>query len=82
MRLFVGCTSILFLFSWGTPQVTRARPKFEDYSMRRIFQGSPAKPVLNRSQRMFRTMIRRGAKAPVEFAGHYTVPLWGLRRRV
>jgi hypothetical protein len=26
---------------------------------------------------MFRTRIRNGAKGPVEFAGHYTLPRWG-----
>lgn len=26
---------------------------------------------------MFRTRIRAGAKEPISFAGHYTVPTWG-----
>src|SRR5262249_48329655 len=53
------------------------RPDFKDYLVRQVYQGKPAAPALNKDQRFFRTAIRRGAKAPVEFAGHYTVPIWG-----
>jgi len=53
------------------------RPKFEDFAVKEIYTGKPAAPDLNREWRTFRTMIREGAKARVEFAGHYTVPRWG-----
>ena len=54
------------------------RPRFDDFSVKQIFHGSTAAPKLGtQGQRMFRTMIRSGAKAEVEFAGHYTVPRWG-----
>jgi hypothetical protein len=42
-----------------------------------LYHGTPAPPILDKDQRKFRTMIRRGANSPVEFAGHYTVPRWG-----
>jgi hypothetical protein len=45
--------------------------------VKNIYGGAPALPVLDKDRRRFRTMIRRGAKLPVEFAGHYTVPRWG-----
>jgi hypothetical protein len=54
-----------------------SRPSFEDYAVERIFNGTPARPILNSDQRSFRTRIRDGAKAPVEFAGHYTLPRFG-----
>ena len=58
-------------------QSDKPRPKFSDYPVRDIYKGRPAPPVLSNDQRMFRTMIQLGAKHPVEFGGHYTVPGWG-----
>jgi len=51
--------------------------KFKDYPVKNIFTGSPASPKLNEDNRSFRTRIREGSKASVEFAGHYTVPRFG-----
>lgn len=53
------------------------RPKFTDYAVKDIYQGEPAAPIITREFREFRTMIRRGARSNVAFAGHYTVPGWG-----
>lgn len=56
----------------------RTRPQFSDFPVEQIYRGSHAPPKLvTHDQRMFRTQIRHGAKANVEFAGHYTVPTWG-----
>jgi hypothetical protein len=56
----------------------KTRPQFKDYSVEQIYRGSPAAPkLITQGDRMFRTMIRNGAKADVDFAGHYTVPSWG-----
>ena len=56
----------------------KPRPQFSDFPAKEIYRGRPAAPQLvDKGQRTFRTMIRRGAKASVEFAGHYTVPRWG-----
>ncbi len=53
------------------------RPKFSDYPVRNIYHGKLAPPAITKEFRFFRTMIRRGARSYVEFAGHYTVPSWG-----
>lgn len=59
-------------------QVASKRPTFNDFSVKQVFHGEPAAPKLvTNDQRMFRTRIRDGAKGPVEFAGHYTLPRWG-----
>jgi hypothetical protein len=58
-------------------QSTPTRPSFESYPAKRIYQGTPARPILGKDQRSFRTRIRDGAKSPVEFAGHYTLPRFG-----
>jgi hypothetical protein len=55
-----------------------ARPGFQDFAVKKIFRGAPAAPKLvTKDQKLFRTMIRQGARSKVEFAGHYTVPRWG-----
>src|SRR5882672_10672632 len=53
------------------------RPRFGDYPVKNIYHGEPVPPVITKEFRFFRTMIRRGARSHVEFAGHYTVPSWG-----
>ncbi len=55
------------------------RPRFEDYPVRRKFHGTPAKVNLRSrpKARMFRTMLRQGAKDGPNFAGYYTVVSWG-----
>ncbi len=58
-------------------QATTPRPAFESFPAGEIYKGVSAQPSLTEQQRTFRTMIRRGAKAEVEFAGHFTIPRWG-----
>jgi hypothetical protein len=53
------------------------RPSFDRYAAEHIYEGAPAQPKLNKDQMMFRTVIRKGAKSPVQFASHYTVPQFG-----
>jgi hypothetical protein len=75
LAFFAVCLCLLEfpLFS----QEKKPRPEFNNYPVQQIYRGKPAPPILNKDQRMFRTMIRRGAEGAVEFAGHYTVPRWG-----
>ena len=71
------CVTCVLSFQIGS-QVAVTRPSFSDFPVNKIFAGTPAAPKLvTRGQRMFRTRLRAGAKAPVEFAGHYTLPRWG-----
>jgi hypothetical protein len=53
------------------------RPRFSDYPVKNIYRGRPARPIITKEFRTFRTMIRLGASTDVEFAGHYTIPRWG-----
>lgn len=72
LLLFALCVTALLL-----AQSEKERPKFSAYPVRHIYKGKPARPILSKEQRMFRTTIRLGAKEPVQLAGHYTVPVWG-----
>ena len=54
-----------------------ARSTFNDYHVKELYRVTLAPAMLNQDQRTFRTIIRKGAKATVEFAVHYTVPQWG-----
>ena len=58
-------------------QVEKPRPTFSEYPALNTYGGKPIPPILNKTQRRFRTMIRSGAESSVEFSGHYTVPRWG-----
>ena len=77
MRLAIMLTALL-LAAITAAQEPKPHPSFDDFPAKKIWKGKPAAPKLvNKDQRMFRTRIRLGAKAPVKFAGHYTVPGWG-----
>lgn len=54
-----------------------AQPRFREYRVKNAYRGVPARPIITKEFRGFRTRIREGAKSDVEFAGHYTVPRWG-----
>ena len=58
-------------------QTPSSRPAFKDYLVKDIYRGTPEPPKLNKDQRRYRTVILTGAKSPVEFAGHYTLPRYG-----
>jgi hypothetical protein len=58
------------------------RINFEDYpvkDMESAFLGEPAKPDLNSSPigYLFKTRLTEDAKSGPNFAGHYTIVLWG-----
>lgn len=72
VRIFLLLCSALV-----SAQSIPARPSFEGYPAKQIYKGAPAVPKLDAGQRTFRTVIRRGAKSEVQFAGHYTVPQSG-----
>jgi hypothetical protein len=74
--LFVLIYCVLSLRQVSPGQVEK-RPQFSDYRVKHVYRGEPAKPIITREFRTFRTMIRLGADSDVEFAGHYTVPRWG-----
>ena len=78
MRVSILLACGLLLLVQGLPsQAERERPKFSDYSVKKIYRGQPTRPIITKDFREIRTRIRRGADSDVEFAGHYTVPRWG-----
>ena len=53
-------------------------PKFSDFPSGTMFKGKPASvKIEGRKARMFRSVLRDGAKNGPDFAGHYTVVVWG-----
>jgi hypothetical protein len=68
---------VLLLVEFASAQRQKQRPRFKDFAVANVYSGPPAAPKINHEWRTFRTMIRQGAKARVELAGHYTVPSWG-----
>jgi hypothetical protein len=60
-------------------QTTRARrPQFGDYPVKEIYRGLVARVRLDSPKaRMFRTRLREDSRSGPNFAGHYTVVIWG-----
>jgi hypothetical protein len=61
------------------PRATAPVLQFDDYSVSEEFRGVPA-PVLLRSARYgrtFRTRLREGARRGPNFAGTFTIVIWG-----
>jgi hypothetical protein len=75
----LGKSSLIFV--WVIAQADaqdKPLPKFEDFKVTEVFKGAPAKPILQSSgDRMFRTRIREGAARGPNFAGHFTIAVWG-----
>jgi hypothetical protein len=59
-------------------QKSRPAPRFEDYPVREVYKG-PVAPVRLESKkaRMFRTRLREDSRGGPNFAGRYTVVVWG-----
>jgi len=68
-------------FFWFFAQVGLQQnplPTFDQFTVIDFFTGSPAKPILStRAHRRFQSMIRSGAAKGPNFAGHYTIAIWG-----
>lgn len=72
----MAAASFLPLSAQGQRRATR--PQFGDYAVREIFRGRPARVRLDsRRARNYRTVLREGAQAGPNFAGHYTLVQWG-----
>jgi len=52
-------------------------PRFEDYPATAGLHGAPVPPTLSEDHEWFRTALRRGAARGPNFAGAYTVVIWG-----
>ena len=53
-------------------------PKPEDYSVKEVYKGKIASVILDtKKARMFRTVLRQGAKEGPNFAGQYIMVAWG-----
>jgi len=77
MTLVATLGLLLCLIHSPTALPAAGRPKFSDYPVQQIYQGKPAAPILSKDQRWYRTVIHEGARSKVQFAGHYTVPVFG-----
>lgn len=72
-------TVVLLVFSVGAQAGDwEHAPKFSDFPATKSFKGKPA-PVRieSREASRFRSVLRDGAKNGPDFAGHYTVVVWG-----
>ena len=71
---------IILIISLAQAAIAQSRslPRFEKYPALSKFRGKPAPTKLSSPRaRMYRTVIRNGAKEGPNFAGHYTIVVWG-----
>lgn len=76
MKAVFSCILTFCFLNVALSQSGRPRPDFDNYRVGHIYRGKPAPPIFSKKQRSFRSQIRAGAKADVQFAGHYTIPSW------
>ena len=77
---FIKTTYIVFIVaSLCYAQQDTIQLRFEDYAVKNIFNGKPHKVDLTSDPdaKMYRTSLREQTKKGVNFAGHYTVVIWG-----
>lgn len=78
VSLLFFIVTISVAFGMGQTVDLRNAPKPGSYPVHEKFKGKPAKVVLdNKRARLYRTVIREGAKQGPNFAGHYTGVAWG-----
>ncbi len=77
MKFSLVIIGLVFLGSLTFTQ-GKGELSFKNYPVQEIYKGkpAPAKPAGGRAGK-FRTRIKLGAKEGPNFAGHYTVVLWG-----
>lgn len=76
-KLITVIVVCLFRAAFGTT-TKDTRPLFTDFPVQEVYQGKPAPAQLaSRFDHLFRTVIRKGAEDGPNFAGHYTVVVWG-----
>jgi hypothetical protein len=64
--------------AWTVLSAQQGAPRFEDYPATDTLRGAPVAPNLtNPDDRQFRTVLKGGAAMGPNFAGAYTVVIWG-----
>ncbi|HKV41132.1 MAG TPA: hypothetical protein VJX67_18135 [Blastocatellia bacterium] len=64
--------------SAGLARTQTQSPRFEDFPAGKPFAGKPvALKLTTRNARKYRTVLREGAAAGPNFAGHYAIVTWG-----
>jgi hypothetical protein len=71
-------TYLLMIGAAGVAFAAQGRvPRFQDYPATARLQGAPVPPKLSPDDERLRTALRRGAARGPNFAGAYTVVIWG-----
>jgi hypothetical protein len=56
-------------------------PQFKNYSISDVYAGKNAKPIITKSDRIFKTRLTEGANEKPNFAGRYILSVWGCGAR-
>jgi len=79
MRFILPILLLISLRNVIVAQTDTVSLKFKDFPVGRVFKGRPASVDLSsdKQARKYRTILRDGAKSGTNFAGHYTIVIWG-----
>lgn len=78
MNKLLALTHIVLLAAVTAHGQVKRAPRFEDYPAPASFKGRPAPAkIIGSKAKLFRTAIRKGASSGPNFAGHYTLVMWG-----
>lgn len=64
------------LLAVSLPQTKKTKYRFEDFPVHKIYRGKPASPVFPKHFG-YPTKVREAASKGPNFAGHYTIVIWG-----
>ncbi len=78
-RLFFHLLLFAIAVRIATAQTDTLLPRFEDYPAEQISQSPPVNVDFTHDKRarLYRTVLRLGARSGPNFAGHFTVVIWG-----
>ena len=69
--------TLILLFAVASAHSQTCLPRFQDFPVKEPYRGTPAQvQLVSKEARMFRTVLRGGAKKGPNFAGHYTIVGW------
>ena len=81
MKRYYVCCLAIAVFLLSSDAFSQRRPPLpQDYPVLKhnMFKGTPARPLLtSKRARLYRTVLRQGARQGPNFAGRYTIVTWG-----
>lgn len=77
VKIVVSAVATYFILDWLVTLPAILAPKYEDYSSKSTYRGSPAKLILDtREKEHIQERLNTAVQRPANFAGEYTIDAW------